>query len=254
MIEIIGQAPSWLIAAATFSVLFALSLSIYWVIFCLGKNWETELSPGLFTPVSVTFGLIIGFLASQVWSDNNRAISAAMREASALKTIVAVAEVFPDQSKNAVHKLAENYVDYAVNVEWPLMKSNASYHGIIDSGEKVYPQTILLLSSTNDNEASAKQQLLSAFNALYEARSERLLFSGTSVNPLKWSIVSAFSVILLLVTAFVHRSNPKGALLALLIIASAIALSFTLILTHDRPFTGYISISPDLLINAMKKP
>jgi hypothetical protein len=173
-----------------------------------------------------------------------------MREASTLKSIVAVSEVFPDQTKNEILQLARDYVDNAVQKEWPAMQEVRSYKGLSDTADKLYLPYILSLKPSNENEASAKQQLLASFKALHEAKDERLLLSGTSVNPLKWSVVIALAFILLIVTSLVHRNNPKSALLALLIYSTVISLCFILIFTHDRPFTGYISISPELLINA----
>lgn len=250
MIESIGQAPIWFLVVFVSAVVLLATSIVYWLVFILGKRFVIEVSPGMFTPASVTFGLIIGFLASQIWADNSRAFAVVMQEASALKTIVTISEVFPSPKRGELDSAVISYIDRAVNVEWPAMGRADSYHGLKDNSDKQGLKVVLSLQPTNESQIFAKQQLVIAFTSLYQARAERLLLSGTSVNYLKWSIVAAFSVNLMLITAFVHRSNRKSAVLSLLLLSFAISLSFILLMAHDRSFTGYISISPDILLNA----
>ena len=228
---------------------FAVATLVYGLVFCCDRCKWVEISPGFFTPVSVTFGLIIGFLASQIWADNTKAISAVMREASALKSIVLISDLFPSEVSTQIHELTASYIDNAVNTEWPKMQTSSSYYGIIDDAEQDGLKTALSIVPTNEPQVAAKKQLIDTFRTLYEARSERLLLSGTSVNGLRWLVVSILAFLLLLISALVHKNNPKSALLALTILSTVIASSYILIVAHDRPFTGYISITPDLLVN-----
>ncbi len=46
------------------------------------------ISPGMLPPLAVVFGLLVAFLASQVWSDADRASTAVNREAGALRAAV----------------------------------------------------------------------------------------------------------------------------------------------------------------------
>jgi hypothetical protein len=55
------------------------------------------MSPVMLTPLAVVFGLLVGFLAAQVWSDGDRANAAVTREASALHTVVVLADHFPEE-------------------------------------------------------------------------------------------------------------------------------------------------------------
>ena len=250
MIENTGQAPVWILAAIVFAITIFLASCVYAMVFKLDKIFSVEISPGFFTPMSATFGLIIGFLASQVWSDNSRAISAVMREASALKTIVTISDIFPAPTKKILEASAINYIDHSVNTEWPAMQQARSYNGLADDGNNEGLKFVILITPQNETEASAKQQLLKSYSTLYEARSERLFLSGTSVNPLKWFIVTTFAVLLMFITVLIHRADRKSARCALALLCCAITLSYVLILAHDRPFTGFVAIKPDLLLNA----
>jgi len=45
-------------------------------------------SPGMLPPLEIPFGLFVAFTAAQVWNDTDRANTAVIREASALRAVV----------------------------------------------------------------------------------------------------------------------------------------------------------------------
>ena len=49
----------------------------------------------------------------------------------------------------------------------------------------------------------------------------------------------------------IHSDNRGAAAAAMGIFATGVAVSILLIASHDRPFTGEISVSPDLLEQVM---
>jgi hypothetical protein len=51
------------------------------------------LSPGMLPPLGIIFGLLVGFIAVEVWSDFGRAKVAVATEASALRAVVLLAGV-----------------------------------------------------------------------------------------------------------------------------------------------------------------
>jgi hypothetical protein len=54
-------------------------------------------SPGLLPPLGIIFGLLVAFLAAQVWGDVDRANTAVNREASALRAAVLLSTSIPAQ-------------------------------------------------------------------------------------------------------------------------------------------------------------
>jgi hypothetical protein len=97
---------------------------IYYAVFILATPKRTIafklMSPVMLTPLAVVFGLIIGFLAAQVWSDTERANVAVTREAGALDTVVLLAASFPETGKQ-IRALVRRHIEEAVTREWPAM-------------------------------------------------------------------------------------------------------------------------------------
>jgi uncharacterized MnhB-related membrane protein len=73
----------------------------------------------------------------------------------------------------------------------------------------------------------------------------------SQVNLLKWLCLLLQAICALVAIAIVHSDNRLASIIALGIFATGIAASMLLILAHDRPFTGEISIRPDPLLQVM---
>ena len=78
------------------------------------------LSPGMLPPLGIIFGLLVGF-AAQVWSDFEKAKVAVATEASALRSVVLLSQMFPNEQGARLRVLIGEHVDIAVNQEWPEM-------------------------------------------------------------------------------------------------------------------------------------
>src|SRR6476620_12526104 len=90
-------------AVVIFAGAYLLAALIDWTVMRLGvgerANAFKALSPGMLPPLGIIFGLLVGFIAAQVWSDFERAKVAVGTEATALRSVVLLAEVFPEEQQ-----------------------------------------------------------------------------------------------------------------------------------------------------------
>ena len=94
-------------------------------------------------------------------------------------------------------------------------------------------------------------EIATALETVLDARRQRIIISQSQVNLLKWSILFMQAVCALVAIAMVHSDNRFASIIAMGIFATGVAASMLLILAHDRPFTGEISIRPDALLQVM---
>jgi uncharacterized MnhB-related membrane protein len=93
--------------------------------------------------------------------------------------------------------------------------------------------------------------MTTALETALDARRQRIIISQSHVNLLKWLCLFLQAVCALVAIALVHSDNRLASIIALGIFATGVAASMLLILAHDRPFTGEISIRPDALLQVM---
>jgi multisubunit Na+/H+ antiporter MnhC subunit len=77
------------------------------------------------------------------------------------------------------------------------------------------------------------------------------MLSDSRVNLLKWACLFIQAVCALVAIAMVQSDNRLASIIAMGIFATGVAASTLLILAHDRPFIGELSIKPDPLLQVM---
>jgi K+-sensing histidine kinase KdpD len=94
----------------------------------------------------------------------------------------------------------------------------------------------------------AQREIVAALENAMDARRARINLSQSTVNWVKWSCMFAQAVCALIAIAMVHSDNRAAAAIAMGIFATGVAVCALLIASHDRPFSGEISVKPDVLL------
>ena len=90
MSDWIHTLPVVWMAVVIFGGTYLGAVAIYSLVMALAVGERARafkgISPGLLPPLGIIFGLLVAFLAAQVWGDVDRANTAVNREASALRS------------------------------------------------------------------------------------------------------------------------------------------------------------------------
>ena len=237
---------------------FLAAAAVYAVVMSLahGKRGEAfkAFSPGMLPPMGLLFALIVGFLAAQVWSDAGQAQDAVNREASALRSVVLVAPVFPGEPETRMRALVRRHIREAVDEEWPAMAHRRATLTVISAPLAEALQLAVGLSPRTEGQKTAQREIVDAIQSALDARRQRILVSESSVNWVKWSGVILVALLTLVAIAFVHSDNRLSAALALGIFSVAVAVSLMLIAAQQRPFSGEFAVRPDALVEVAPQP
>jgi uncharacterized MnhB-related membrane protein len=93
----------------------------------------------------------------------------------------------------------------------------------------------------------AQREIINDVHRALEARRQRIVVSQTSVSAVKWAAILLQGLCALVAIAMVHCDNRLTCAIALAIFGIGIAVSVLLIAAYSRPFTGEISVGPQLL-------
>jgi hypothetical protein len=112
-------------ALVVFAGTYAVVAVLFWVVTRLAVDDRAlafkALSPGMLPPLGIIFGLLVGFIAVQVWSDFERAKVSVASEASALRSVWLLAENLPAEPQSRLRTLVSQHIDVAASQEWPAM-------------------------------------------------------------------------------------------------------------------------------------
>ena len=135
--------------------------------------------------------------------------------------------------------------------EWPAMARQRAKLGMVTAEASAALDLALSVRPQNDVQALAQREMLSALRSANDARRERIVISQSSIDWVKWAVVYLLAVLILVTIAFVHVDNGGTAAIALTLFSLGVAACIVLIASHNRPFTGEISVRPELLLQVM---
>ena len=244
----------WL-SLVVFGTTFLIAGLIYLIVMALATDerarWFKGFSPGMLPPLGILFALLAAFVASQVWNDFEQANVAVQREASALRAVVLLTSAFPPETRAHLQALVGRHIENTVAQEWPDMAARQASLKMTPASLAEALQTTLTLVPRGDGQVVAQRELVAALHSALDARRQRIILSGSGVNWVKWTGLLLEAAAALAGIAFVHCDNRKTAALAMALFSTTVAVVVVLILSHDRPFTGPISVRPDPLLQVM---
>ena len=112
-------------------------------------------------------------------------------------------------------------------------------------------ELILSLAPHSEGQTTAQREIVTALENAIDARRQRIIVSRSGVNWVKWTALLLQALCTLTAIGMVHSDNRGAAGLAMGIFAIGVAVSIVLIASHNRPFSGAISVKPDLLQQVM---
>ncbi len=254
-----GHMSDWLhnlplvwMALIVFGATYLLSAVLYAAVALLavGKRAHSfkAVSPGMLPPLGIVFGLFVGFTAAQVWSSGDQAATAVDREAHALRSAVILAAAFPGEPETRLRGLVRDYIATAAREEWPMMSHRMLTAQVAPTSLVQALQYTLSLTPSSPGQQTAQRDLATALESALDARLQRIGISLSQVNLVKWSCLYLQAACALLAIAMVHSDNRLTGAIAMGLFATGIAAAVLLIVSHDRPFIGEVSVGPGPLL------
>jgi hypothetical protein len=242
-------------ALVVFGVAYLISAVIYAIVNFLAVGERARafkaISPGILSPMGIVFGLYLVFTGAQVWSDIDRANAVVSREADALNSVIIFSESFPGAPEERMRALVRRYIKNTAEEEWPMMAPRAAKPAITPPPLAEALQLALSLTPEKNGQETAQRGIISALDKVLDARRERIAISLSQVNWVKWFCLVVQALCLLLAIAMMHNDNRVGSALAMGLFATGVGVSILLIASHNRPFTGEISVGPYALLQVL---
>jgi hypothetical protein len=209
------------------------------------------ISPGMLALLGIIFALLVAFLASQVWSQSDRANVAVDREASALRGVVLLAAGFPGEPERRLQELVRRHIQNVVTQEWPAMARGTETLTIVPAPLDEALRFTLALTPRGEGQAVAQREIVTALLSALEARRQRIILSESSINGVKWTVLLVQAGLTFIAIALIHSENRAANRIILAIFATAVGMAFVLLAAHSRPFTGGRSVQPTVLLQIM---
>ena len=247
---------AWLVVVM-FAGTAVVTAAIYFGVMVLAKGERTavlnSLSPGMLPPMALVFGLLVGFLAAQLWSEAAAARAAVNPEAGSLRSVVLLAGAFPGAPEKRLRALVREHIEHAARDEWPAMRRQDVTLIALPAALSEALRYSIALKPDGEGQVSAQREIVRSIEEALDARRQRIIASEASVDWVRWMAVMVLAALTLVAIAMVHCGNRATAALATGIFGVGVAVTLVLIASQDQPFAGGFSIEPDVLLQVLPR-
>ena len=146
-----------------------------------------------------------------------------------------------------MYTLINRHIEEAANKEWPKMAQQRETLSTLPTHLIEALNNAFALNRADESQRAAQPEMIRALRTALEARRQRIVISQSSVGAVKWAGILMQALCTLVAIAMVHSDNRRACALTLILFATGVALSVLLIAAYSRPFTGEISVTPELL-------
>jgi len=195
-----------------------------------------------FVSVILLFGLLLGFVAGDVWRRNAEVVHAVRSEGEAL---FAIAHLSPDTEPGGarIQNLIRAYAQSLLTEEWPQMQNGK--HAAGSEAPFVSLLSALVDAPVSGNAGLAVQKArLDIVMKLHALRETRLALAGDRTDEIKWATLLLLGLMSQIAIAAVHLEMPRPQIAGLTIFSTAAVIALGLVAIQERPFSPPIAVAP----------
>lgn len=240
-----------------FLVILSISVAICWLLIGLVRFTIPRLGFELTEPLPIRdslinvcgglFALIVAFSAAGIWNDAFSARNAVQREADSIENAMALLVGLPGDLQTTIADKLRAYVKDVVAVDWPAMAQGKTMDDpAFDRSEKHLLDAISLLSQRQAEltRTATFTPLLNQLLDIRHGRLARLSASNAGITWAQWIAMWMISTSTLLAVIVCNSHAFRMQIVAAHIYVLVVSAAYFVILAHDRPFVGKISVQP----------
>jgi hypothetical protein len=247
--------PTWLwgsIVVATFVSAACAGLFVFdRLVHVEVRRTHNELAGFTIAVISVTYAVLLAFIAIATWESFTNAELIVDREADYVGSIYRDTQGLPPDMGHAIRADMREYVRVVIDKEWPTQQLGKTPSQAWEPLRKVHTAIVTMQPATR-GEAVIQAELLKTLNDLYRARASRLAAVTGHIPSVIWWIILIGGGITTGYTYLFGFHDFRMHLTMTAAVSASLALVIVLIIALDWPFRGAVSISPDAFVKTQQ--
>lgn len=254
IVTLLTDLPTWLLGALMIGGWVVLTVAF--TLFArprlktLAKEGHNDIVGFIFAAIGVLYGVLLGFVVSDVWGNFDTAERSTAQESSILLATYQDAYAFPEPVRQIAQERLLAYAHAVVDDEWSTMANGEASPRAAHALQALFRDYRNLKPSTSW-QTSMYAESFTRLNDLTEARALRIVSSNAGLPGVFWLLLifgglltSAFGGLF-----YIEHVRVQVGLAAAL--AALLAATLFLILVLDHPFAGSVHVTPDNFVQAI---
>jgi hypothetical protein len=207
---------------------------------------HNDIADPLFTTLGTIYAVMLAFMVIVTWQSFDTSNKNTALEANYLADLYRDSSPMPPSFRNEVKSDLKIYVSDIINDEWPNMASGSGRSLKVQADQQKLWDLYSGFQPKNETQRVFFAESVKKLNEACEMRRQRLLDARTGLNGILYFILVIGGLIVIAFTLFFGTENFVPQLLMTSMLATLIGLTLFTIMSLDYPFTGDISIKPDV--------
>ena len=245
--------PVVTIFASLFAFYLATAALLAWLSFRSRLSERILSFKGLVAPFFVStatiFGLLVGFLSSDIWERNKQASRVVLAESDTLLALYSLGAASGSDDRG-LRTAIRSYVRAVVDDEWPRLAVQER-SSQADAALNVLLREVAQPAASKD--AVIQRTMLDMVLRIRAAHEDRVVLSNDRTMVTKWVAVMLLALITQIAIAAVHLEKPRPQLAALLIFTLAAVSILGLLAVHEAPFEPPVFIPPGPIVDVLRQ-
>jgi hypothetical protein len=245
--------PVFAVFASLFLVYLAVAAALVWLSFRSPASAFIQTLKGVVAPffssTAVIFGLLIAFLANDIWDRNKQAERIVAIESETLIALYSLSAASGGDN-TGLRTAIRAYVSAVINDEWPQLalqerssKADAAMNALLQE----------VARPTSGKDASVQRTMLDMALRVQTAHEDRIALANDRTVATKWLAVLLLAFITQVSIAVVHLERPRPQMTALVVFTVAAVLLLGLLAVHEAPFEPPVFVPPGPIADVLQR-
>lgn len=246
--------PAWLFCLLMVVLYVSISITSLLIIrkFYPHNKCKThnDIAGFIFATLGVIYAVLLAFIVIITWQDFDKAQDVTVNEANCIAALYRDSTPFPAGFRASLKSELTNYVKDIINEEWQMMakgQRSASVQKIQAELWKLYGG----FQPKNETQKIFLTESVKKLNQATEMRRQRIVYASRGIHPMLYFVLIAGSFITIAFTMLFGTENIIPHLIMVSLLAAMIAITLFTVIAMDYPFTGDISITPDVFTSML---
>lgn len=199
---------------------------------------------GTVQAIGVFYGITVGLIAVGVWNTSTSASDLVSREASSIGALYRDVSGYPSPLREELQGILRQYTVFIIDDAWPAQRKGE----IAGFGKSImddFQARLYTFEPANQGQIALHAETLRAYNTLIDYRALRIDAVKSGLSGTMWAVIWLGAAISIGVAYFYQIADVKLHAALVVLMAGFLALVLLLITINDKPFYGYVNISPE---------
>ena len=246
--------PAWLLCLIMVVLYISIAITSLLIIRKFYPHYKckphNDIAGFIFATIGVIYAVLLAFIVVITWQDFDKAQDITNNEANYIAALYRDATPFPAGFRAELKNELTTYVKSIINEEWQTMAKGQKGAKTQKIQEKLW-NLYGSFQPKNETQKIFFAESVKKLNQVAEMRRQRIVYASTGIHPILYFVLFAGSIITIAFTMLFGTENIVPHLIMVSLLATLIAIILFTVISMDYPFTGDISITPDVFTNML---